>query len=87
MKIEFYKTILCPRCHLASRHLKRLKASIPDLEIESIEITTDITRAWKNGIRTVPALKVDTDILCGLLLSEKQIRCFIEGHCTPKENK
>jgi len=87
LKIEFYKTFLCPRCHLTSLQLKKLQPIFPDLEIEHIEIITNISRAWGNGIRSVPAIKAENDILSGILLSGEQIRSFIECHCHHLESE
>ncbi|EKD38654.1 MAG: hypothetical protein ACD_75C00655G0002, partial [uncultured bacterium] len=38
MKVEFYRTFLCPRCLLVARELKRLRREFPHLEIETIEV-------------------------------------------------
>lgn len=52
----------------------------PDLEVEIIEVTTNPVRAWRDGIRGFPALKIGDDILIGFLLSPNTVRDFVEGH-------
>jgi hypothetical protein len=60
--------------------LKRLQEEHPDLEVEVIEVTTSPIRAWKDGIRGFPALKIGDDILIGFLLSPNKIRSLIQSH-------
>ncbi|MDY0189311.1 MAG: hypothetical protein RBR22_01100 [Desulfuromonas sp.] len=77
MKIEFYKTGVCPRCMLAQRELNRVLQDKPDIALETIEISTNLMRTWKAGVRLFPALKIGDDILAGVLLSEEKINQFI----------
>ena len=80
MKIEFYRTIICPRCLLVSRILKKIVADSPHLELETIEVATHLTRTRLAGINTVPAIRVGSSTLTGLILTPRKIRCFIEQH-------
>ncbi|MDH5297392.1 MAG: hypothetical protein OEV91_00040 [Desulfobulbaceae bacterium] len=80
MKIQFYRSIICPRCLLVSRTLGRLQTLFPDLEVETIEITTTPLRAWQDNIRMVPALKSGDAILSGIILTQERVREFIEEH-------
>lgn len=83
MKVELYRTILCPRCLHASHALKCVAASFPGLEIETIEVTTNLTRARKAGIWTVPAIRVANGaLLTGLILTPNRIRRFLEEQLT-----
>ena len=83
MKIEFYHTILCPRCLLAKRALGRLLPYFPGITVETIEITASPERAWSAGIRMVPALKLNNATLTGFTLNETRIRNFIEAAIAP----
>ena len=80
MKIELYRTILCPRCLYVSRALKKIVASSPHLELETIEVATNLTRTRQAGIKTVPAIRIGNDTLTGLILTPQKIRRFIEQH-------
>ncbi|MBU4229055.1 MAG: thioredoxin family protein [Proteobacteria bacterium] len=80
MKIELYRTILCPRCLYVSRALKKIVADSPQIELESIEVATNLTRTHQAGIKTVPAIKIGNDVLTGLILTPQTIRRFIERH-------
>lgn len=80
MKIELYRTLLCPRCLFVSRTLKQIVAGSPHIELEIIEVATNLARSRKNKIKTVPAIKINTDILTGLILTPRMIRRFIEEH-------
>ena len=80
MKIELYRTILCPRCLYVSRILKKIVANSPHLELETIEVATNLTRSHQSGIKTVPAVKIGNDILTGFILTPEMIRRFITQH-------
>ncbi|MDG4477106.1 thioredoxin family protein [Thiovibrio frasassiensis] len=81
MRIELYRTILCPRCLLVGRSLKKIvEQHSPQIELEVIEVATHLTQTRQAGIRTVPAIKIGNDILTGLILTPQKIRCFIEQH-------
>ena len=49
-----------------------------DLEIETVEVTTNPLKSWQDGIRMIPALRGGGKTLSGLLLSPEMIRSFIE---------
>lgn len=80
MKIELYRTILCPRCLYVSRTLKKIVADFPHLELETIEVAANLTRSRQAGIKTVPTIKIGNHALTGLILTPRTIRCFIEQH-------
>lgn len=80
MKVELYRTILCPRCLYVGRVLRKLAAHQPRIELELIEVTTNPERSRAAGIRTVPTLKIGNDLLSGLILTPRKIRRFIEDH-------
>lgn len=80
MKIELYRTILCPRCLYVSRTLQKIVAGSPNLELETIEVATNLTRSRQAGIKTVPAIRIGEDLLTGLILTPQKIRGFIEQH-------
>lgn len=80
MKIELYRTILCPRCLLVSRALKKIMAHSPHIELEVIEVATNLTRTRQAGIKTVPAIKIGSDVLTGLILTPQKIGSFIQRH-------
>lgn len=77
MNIIFYKSLLCPRCALAGKHLKALRATYPHLQIEEVEILTSPHRAWREGIRMVPALRIGEHILSGVFLNKKAVFDFV----------
>lgn len=80
MKVEFYRTLLCPRCLYVAHELKRLQREFPHLEIETIEVATNLGRTREAGVRTVPALKVGNATLTGILLTPGRIRRFLLAH-------
>ena len=77
MRIVFYKSVLCPRCHLAKKHLLAVCSAHPRLQIEEVELVTSPLRAWRDGIKMVPALKIGDNVLSGLYLSKTAITDFL----------
>ncbi|MDW7772070.1 MAG: hypothetical protein SCH71_04180 [Desulfobulbaceae bacterium] len=75
--IFFYTSIFCPRCMMARRSLFALKKSFPSIEIEEIDITRHPLRAWRDGIRLIPALRSEETVLAGFLLDRRQIENFL----------
>lgn len=66
------------RCHLASRALARALEDYPHIEIEKIEFLTNRPAAKSAGVRSFPALVSGEKILTGILLTEKNIREFLD---------
>ena len=65
---------------LAVSELNKILSTKPDITLETIEISTNLKRTWKSGIRLFPALKIGDDILSGVLLSADKMRQFIDQH-------
>lgn len=81
MIVNFYRTALCPRCKKAQLILQRLMPEYPKLELNTIEIATRPVETFRAGIRMIPALKCDAEILSGVMLSEERIREFLKCQC------
>ena len=77
LKLELYYSIFCPRCLYAGRSLKKLRKEYPELEIETVEISLNLSRARREKIRTIPTLKMGDDSLSGFLLTPDRIRSFL----------
>lgn len=77
MKIEFYKSAVCPRCMMAGRVLKKMEKEYPEMEIEFIDIASGLSRMKKAGARMIPAIKKGDRVLSGVFLSPSRIRDFI----------
>ena len=75
--ITFYRSNLCPRCYVAGRHLRELAAADPSIEVEEIDIMFAPRRTWQDGIRMIPAMRIDNRILSGVFLSKNAIAGFI----------
>lgn len=77
MNITLYKSSLCPRCHMASKHLSTYVKQNNSVTITEVDVVIHPLHAWKEGIRFIPAIKIDDRILCGVYLSRHQIESFI----------
>ena len=62
-----------------------ISPEFPELEIESIEITLNLTRTRAAAIRFVPAIKIGEDVLTGIILTPTKIRQFIKKHISSKQ--
>lgn len=78
--IAFYRSNLCPRCALARKYLRELATANPSMEVEEIDVLLSPGRAWRDGIRMIPALKVGDQIISSLYLSKNVISDFIARH-------
>ncbi len=58
MKIIYYKSVLCPRCSPTNHLIGRLKREHPEIEIEEVEVLTNLSRAMADRIYTLPTLVV-----------------------------
>ncbi len=58
MKITYYKSLLCPRCIPTNRLVARLRREHPEIEIEEVEVLTNLSRAMADGIHMLPTLIV-----------------------------
>lgn len=56
-----------------------MEQEYPEVQLEPVEITFNFTRAWKDGIRMFPAVKIGEDVLSGVLLSSGKVREFVES--------
>ena len=50
----------------------------PDLDIIEVDIFKNPRRAWRDGIRMIPALKVNDRVLSSLFLNKDTISSFLQ---------
>jgi hypothetical protein len=88
MQITLYRSFLCPRCFLAKKYLQEIAQQKDNLTIIEVDIMDQPIKSWQDGIRLIPALKIDNKILSGIFLNKTQILNFIEEqqHKTPPNN-
>ena len=58
MKIIYYKSLVCPRCIPTNRLMARVHREHPEIEIEEIEVLTNLARALHDGVMMLPTLIV-----------------------------
>lgn len=58
MKIIYYKSLICPRCIVTNRLLARVRREHPEIEIEEIEVLTNVARTLRDGVMMIPTLIV-----------------------------
>ena len=80
--VTLYKSHLCPRCHLTKKYLLEIAKDNPDIHIEEIDILKEPGRTWKDGIRMIPALKLNNHVISALFLNKNAISAFLNQHTT-----
>ena len=88
MQITLYRSFLCPRCFLAKKYLQEIAQHTNNLTITEVDIMSQPVKTWQDGIRLIPALKIDNKILSGVMLNKTQIQKFIDQsqQNTPQDN-
>jgi len=77
MKIELYKSALCPRCAYAAYILKKLQSEYDDIEILTYDIATDFSAFKDKNIRMIPTMVCGDKHKSWILPKEAEIRDFI----------
>lgn len=77
MKVELYKSALCPRCAYAAHILKKLQREFDDLEVVTYDIATDFTAFKNKKIGIVPAIVCGDKQKSWILPKKAEIRDFI----------
>jgi len=58
MKIVYYKSLVCPRCIPTNRLIARVRREHPEIEVEEIEMLTNVPRALRDRVMMLPTLIV-----------------------------
>jgi len=78
MKIELYKSALCPRCAYTAHILKRLQNEHDGLEVVTYDIATDFFLFKENKIRMIPTVICGESRQSWILPKESEIKDFIQ---------
>jgi len=65
---------------LARKYLLDLTSQDPEIEIREVDVLTAPRQSWREGIRMIPALKIDDQIMSALFMSKTDIAAFISRH-------
>jgi len=77
MVVEYFKSMVCPRCINVTRELAKLKQEYPQLEIKSIEIITNMAYAQEQGVKGIPFLRIGDSKLGGKIIPSHKVREFV----------
>ena len=77
--VTFYHSVICPRCQMAGLSLSSLLPAFPNVEINKVEYLTNLGRAKKEGVRSIPTLVADGQTLVGMYLTKKRIKSFLKS--------
>lgn len=80
MLITLYKSSLCPRCHLAKKYLKHIAQDDSSISIEEVDVLLSPRKALRNGVRMIPAIKIDGELKSALYFNKSAIMDFIDIH-------
>ncbi len=62
---------------MAKKALDELIAGVDNVELETVEITTNPIRTLKDGVKFIPTLKSGDKRLTGITLNRKKIEDFL----------
>lgn len=79
MVVTLYKSALCPRCHMAHKHITEALQNEPDMTLTTVDVVSSPRKTWNDGIRMIPAIKIENEVLSALYLSKEEIKNFIDG--------
>lgn len=72
---------------MARKSLQKLITGINHVELEEIDVVTNLKRSSADGIRMIPAIKINDQILSGILLSPEKIKDFLNKNIQQIEKK
>jgi predicted DsbA family dithiol-disulfide isomerase len=78
-KVLFYHSVVCPRCRISGFALRRALKRHPDIEVTKVEFLTNLDRARKAGVRSIPTLVAEGRSLTGIILTPARIERFLKG--------
>jgi len=78
-RVEFYHSVICPRCHVSNVLLRRALRRHPDVEVTKVEFLTNRDRAREAGVESFPALVAEGRTLTGFLLTPAGIERFLDS--------
>ena len=64
---------------MAGLSLKQLLPDFPDIEVNKVELITNLGNLRKEGIKMIPAMVSGDKKMSGLFLTKRHIRCFLES--------
>jgi len=76
--VTFYHSMICPRCHAAGLWLRQLLPEFPQIQVEQVELLTNLGRARREGVPRIPTLIAGEQRLTGFILTKGRIRRFLE---------
>ena len=77
MKIEFFKSTVCPRCTYVKGILTELQKKHDQIEVEAIDIATQFNRWQDLNTKVFPALKIGSEVKGWYLPNKKEIEDFV----------
>ncbi len=80
MLITLYKSTFCPRCHFAKKYILEIIADDTEIQLKEIDVMTAPRQSLRDGVRMIPALKIDNHYLSALFLNKTTIADFITSH-------
>lgn len=86
MTITIYRTALCPRCKKAQTILQHIVSQEPNLDMNIVEVMAQPIKTFRAGVRMIPAIQCENEILSGIVLDEARIKKFLQCHLTNAEN-
>lgn len=79
IKVELYKSAICPRCMYVAAVLREIQQKHPQIEITAIDIATNLWLFRKAGVTVFPAIIIGTRHRAWIVPDSKEIWQFVES--------
>lgn len=79
VQVELYKSAICPRCMYVAKVLRDIQKKHPQIEIEAIDIATNMGRMRRAGVVVFPAIKIGSKQKAWYVPDNREIWDFVES--------
>ena len=80
MRIELYKSALCPRCAYVANILKKLQAKDKSIHVKTYDLATNLKAFKEANVKMIPCIKINGEKRSWMLPKEKEIKEFLAKH-------
>ncbi len=77
--VDFYHSVICPRCQVSGIALRRVLGRHPHVEVRKVEFLTNLDRARRAGVSSIPTLVCGDRSLTGVVLTPGKIDRFLRS--------
>ena len=65
---------------MAHKYLTELTRKYPAIMIQQVDVLLQPVKCWEDGIRMIPAIRINDNVLSGLYLTRASVEKFVSEH-------